>query len=71
MLKNLNKQIEEFSKKKEQEMLELEQTKQEELKKIQKEKKIADRQNKALVNAPNRKEREEIDNLKKQVLINY
>lgn len=48
-------------------MEEFENLKQEELKKLQKERKIADRQNKAMANVPNRKEREEIENLKKQV----
>ena len=37
------------------------------MKKIQQEKKVAERQNKALASQPNKREKEEIDNLKKQL----
>ena len=68
MNKTLTKQMEDFAKKKEIEKNEFELLKQEELKKIQKEKKLMERQNKgALENKPSRKEREEMDILKKQI----
>jgi hypothetical protein len=67
MMKELNQKTEEFQKKKEQEMQELEEWKEGEKRKIKNEKKLAERQSKALANVPNRKEREEIENLKKQV----
>lgn len=45
-------------------MLELEEWKKEEQKKIRNEKRISERQSKAVASMPNRKEREEIDGLK-------
>ena len=67
MLKNLNKDIAEWNKQKERDIKEFKDWKQEEMKKINNEKKLADRQQKTLANMPNRKEREEIENLKKQI----
>ena len=67
MLKNLNKDIAEWNKQKEKDIKEFEDWKQEETKKIKNEKKLSERQQKTLSNMPNRKEREEIDNLKKQI----
>jgi len=67
MLKNLNRDIAEWNKQKEKELKEFEEWKQEEARKIRNEKKLSERQQKTLSNMPNRKEREEIDNLKKQI----
>eukprot|EP01017_Pseudomicrothorax_dubius_P010559 TRINITY_DN13787_c0_g2_i1.p1 TRINITY_DN13787_c0_g2~~TRINITY_DN13787_c0_g2_i1.p1 ORF type:complete len:1237 (-),score=401.48 TRINITY_DN13787_c0_g2_i1:135-3845(-) len=67
MLKSLNKEMEAMKKKKETEMAEFEEWKEEEMRKVRKEKKIAERQSKAIANMPNRKEREEINALKAQL----
>jgi centromere protein J len=67
MLKNLNKDIAEWNKQKERDIKEFKDWKQEETKKITNEKKLADRQQKTLANMPNRKEREEIETLKKHI----
>lgn len=67
LLKQANKKEEEFQKQKENEIQEFEQWKEEERKKIRNEKKLQERQFKQLQNQPNRKEREEIENYKKQV----
>lgn len=53
---------------KEEEMEILKEKRDEEMKKIKKERKISERNHKALINKPNRKEREEIETLKKQVI---
>lgn len=68
LTKKLNREVEEFSGKKEKEMEEFNKWKEEELKKIEKERKVYLRNTKLLQNMPNRKEREEIDNLKEQNL---
>ena len=67
LLKEITKEKEEFEKKKSKEIEEFEAWKNEETKKIKREKKISERQNKVLASMPNRKEREEIENLKKIV----
>jgi centromere protein J len=62
--KKLAKEREEFEAYLKVEKGKLEEFKEEELKKMKKEKKIAERNQKAVMNMPNRKEREEIDALK-------
>lgn len=62
--KRLAKEKEEFEAFVKAEKAKLEEFKEEELKKMKKEKKIAERNQKAVMNMPNRKEREEIDSLK-------
>lgn len=62
--KKLLKEREEFDALVKSEKAKLEELKEEELKKMKKEKKVAERNQKAVMNMPNRKEREEIDALK-------
>ena len=59
---------EEYNKKRENDMIEFERMKEEERKKIEHEKKIQIRNTKLLRDFPSKKEREEIDNLKEQVM---
>jgi centromere protein J len=68
LTKKLNREVEEFSGKKEKEIEEFNKWKDEEIKKIEKERKVYLRNTKLLQNMPNRKEREEIESLKEQVL---
>jgi centromere protein J len=68
LTKKINREIEDFNKRKENEMNEFEQYKAEELKKIEKERKVMIRNAKQLQNQPNRKEREEIESLKEQLV---
>lgn len=63
-MKELQKEKENFIKYKEEEMKKLEEYREEEVKKMKRDKKIAERNQKATANMPNRKEREEIENLK-------
>lgn len=63
----MNREREEWEKAKELEKLQLEEWKEEEKKKIIREKRVQERQAKTFQNMPNRKEREEIDALKKQI----
>jgi hypothetical protein len=67
MLKQLNKEVETFKKKREDEVAEFEEWKAEEVRRMQREKKIAERNSKAMANMPNRKDREEITALKEQI----
>lgn len=68
LTKKLNKEIEDFTIKKQREIEDFENYKQDEMKKIEKEKKAYLRNTKLLQSMPNRKEREEIETLKEQVL---
>lgn len=61
-MKALQKEKEEFIRYKEDEMAKLEEYKDEEVKKMKREKKIAERNQKAISGMPNRKERDEIEN---------
>lgn len=61
-MKALQKEKEEFIKYKEDEMARIEEYKDEEVKKMKREKKIAERNQKAISGMPNRKERDEIEN---------
>lgn len=66
--KKYNYEIKDFNKKKETAESEFAKKKEEELKKIEKEKKIQMKNTNLLPNFPSKKEREEIDNLKEQIL---
>eukprot|EP01022_Parablepharisma_sp_SALTPOND_P001540 TRINITY_DN1066_c1_g1_i4.p1 TRINITY_DN1066_c1_g1~~TRINITY_DN1066_c1_g1_i4.p1 ORF type:complete len:630 (+),score=96.38 TRINITY_DN1066_c1_g1_i4:9217-11106(+) len=66
--KKLSKEIEAFQKQKEKELADLEELKKQEMQKLKKEKRVFERQVKAMQNVPNRKEREEIELLKKEVI---
>jgi centromere protein J len=68
LTKKINREIEDFNKRKEIETNEFEQYKAEEIKKIEKERKAHIKNSKQLQNMPNRKEREEIESLKEQVV---
>lgn len=64
---NLDKEKDSFKAMKEAELKKLEELKENELKKIKREKQIALRNRKAMENKPNRREREEIEKLKKEI----
>ena len=66
--KKYNFEMKDFTKKKEAAEAEFEKKKEEEIKKIEKEKKIQLKNTNLLQNFPSKKEREEIDNLKEQIL---
>lgn len=65
--KKLEKEIETYQKQKEKESAEFEEFKKHEIEKMKKEKRVFERQIRAMQNIPNRKEREEIEQLKKEV----
>ena len=67
MMRGLQKEKDEFEQLKMNEKRELDDWKEEEAKKVKRDKKIAERNQKAMSNMPNRKERDEIDNLKAQI----
>jgi len=66
--KKLITEMQEWTEKKEQETKDFEQWKEEEIKKLKKEKKVQEKNLKQLTSQPNRKEREEIEALKAQVV---
>jgi len=68
LTKKLNREMEEFYTKRQKEIEDFELWKEDEMKKMDKERKVHLRNTKLLQNMPNRKEREEIDLLKEQVL---
>jgi centromere protein J len=68
LTKKLNREMEEYYTKRQKEIEDFELWKEEETKKMEKERKVHLRNTKLLQNMPNRKEREEIDLLKEQVL---
>ena len=65
--RQLDKQLENFEAQKQEELRQIEEFKEEEFKKIKRDRQIALRNAKAMENKPNRREREEIENLKEQL----
>eukprot|EP00826_Nyctotherus_ovalis_P015867 TRINITY_DN14549_c0_g2_i1.p1 TRINITY_DN14549_c0_g2~~TRINITY_DN14549_c0_g2_i1.p1 ORF type:complete len:400 (+),score=95.93 TRINITY_DN14549_c0_g2_i1:1051-2250(+) len=67
LAKKLTKEMEDFQKQREAELAEFEETKRQESQRLKKEKRVFERQMRTLHSLPNRKEREEIEQLKREV----